>query len=106
MDPKAGVDDPETGVHDEENDDSVTGEDGYEGGLEDEDGGGYGMDSDGEGPKIGTTLQGDHASKRRRRDELRSYCGTHPTEHLPHLTKEVRASIKLMDALKRIGRHL
>ena len=56
LDPEAGVDDPETGVHDEENEDSVSGEDGYEGGLEDEDGGGYGTDSVGEGPKIGEIM--------------------------------------------------
>ena len=93
--------DPETEDVDEENEESVSEEDGYEGGLEDEDGGDYGTDSDGEGPKIGTTLEGDHASKRRKLDEFRSYCATHSTRHLPHLRKEVKASIKLMDALKR-----
>ena len=105
LDPEAGVDNPETDVADEENEESVSEEDGCEGGLEDEDGGGYGTDSDGErSPKIGTkigTLEGDHASKRRKLDEFRSYCATHTTEHLPHLRKEAKASIKLMDALKR-----
>ena len=76
-------------------------EDGYKGGLEDEDGGDYGTDSDGEASRTGTTLQGDRVSKRRKLDEFRSYCATHSTEHLPHLRKEVKASIKLMDALKR-----
>ena len=93
--------DPETWDEDEENEAELSQEDGYEGGREDEDGGIYGTESDDEGPKTGTTLQGDCPSKRRKLDDFRSYCTNHSMQHLPRLRKEVVTSIKLMDALKR-----